>query len=185
MHRGVRFMYENSIRNVFLPEQLRARPDGRGNSIVWLVWHLARTEDVLVNTMIRGVPQLLFESDWRERLGIDATHIGTGLGDEEVAEITKQINVEVADEYWNAVAKASYGWLKSTSPEELDVVPDLESRLRDAPPILAGPANEAVIRFWQSRTAGSLFGGVVVGHGYIHIGQMQEIGGRLGIVGWF
>ena len=149
------------------------------------MWHTARTEDVAVNSMIQGTPQILMEGDWRERLGIDDTHIGTGLGDDEVAESTKQLNVEAVDEYWNATAKASFRWLKSIGEADLDEIPDLEERIASIPPILATPASGMAIQFWKGRTAGRLFEGLVVGHGYIHIGQMQEIGGRIGRVGWF
>lgn len=185
LHRGVRFMFENSIRNIFTPEQLKERIDGRGNSIAWLMWHLARTEDVVVQTLIRGVPQIFTDGDWSERLGVDATHIGTGLGDDEVGEFSKAINIEAADEYWQTVARASFAWLKSITPADLEAVPGIEQRLESVPPILAGGASQGVIGFWNGRTTGFLFSGPVISHGYIHIGQMQEIGGRLGRVGWF
>lgn len=185
LHRGIRFMFENSIRSVFTPEQLKERPDDRGNSIAWLIWHVARTEDMIVNSIIKGTPQVLIEGNWGDRLGIDATHIGTGLGEGEVAEFTKELNVDAADEYWNEVSKASYRWIKSIAAEDLDLIPALDERLSAIPPILAGSDNQGPIQFWSGRNAGFLFGGVVVGHGYIHIGQMQEIGGRIGKRGWF
>lgn len=186
MHRGVRFLFENSIMNVFTPEQLKERIDDNGNSIAWLMWHLARSEDMVVNLMIRGEPQMLFEGDWNERLGIDADHIGTGLQDDEVGELTKEMNVEAVDEYWKALTKTSFAWLKSIENSDvLDEVPDIDERLRSAPPIVAGGANDAALQFWKGRSSGDLFTGIVIGHGYIHVGQMQEIGGRLGKRGWF
>lgn len=185
MHRGVRFAFENTIKSVFTPEEMKGRVDDQGNSISWLVWHMARSEDVVTNTILQGTPQLLTQDGWQDRIGIDAMHIGTGLGEEGAAEITKQINVEAADEYWQAVAKVSYEWLKSIKPEDLDVVPDLSERLSTIPPILAAGENQGPIQFWNGLDAGRLFSAIVVGHGYIHVGQMQEIGGRLGRVGWF
>lgn len=178
-------MYENSIRNVVGYEQMKERLGDRGNSIAWLLWHLARTEDVVVQVLIQGGSQVLQEGDWPERLGVDATHIGTGLGDDEVGDFTKALNVEAVDEYWQSVAKASYQWLKSVRAEELEMVPELNERLVGAPNVLGGASNEAIIAFWNGQSARQLFQGVVISHGFIHIGQMQEIGGRLGKVGWF
>lgn len=185
MHRGVRFMFEQSIRSVFTPEQMKERIDESGNSIAWLMWHVARTEDLIIQTIFQGKPQL-FESDgWASRLGIDETLIGTGFGDEEVVEFTKALNVEAADEYWQATAKASYHWLKSITPDDLDGVPDIDARLADAPPVLRGEANEGLWAFWRGRTNAFLFTGPIISHGYIHVGEMQAIGGHLGQVGWF
>jgi hypothetical protein len=184
LHRGVRFMFENSIQSVFTPEQMKERIDDRGNSIAWLIWHAARTEDLVVQTLIKGEPQLLLDGDWSSRVGIDVSHIGTGLAEEEVGEFSKAINVQAADEYWKTVAKASFEWLKSISPEQLDEVIDVEKRLEDVPDVVVG-GNTALTQFWSNRTAAFLFQGPVISHGYIHIGQMQEIGGRLGRTGWF
>lgn len=178
-------MFEQSIRSVFTPEQMKERIDERGNSIAWLMWHTARTEDLVTQSLIQGKPQVFIADGWGPRLGIDESLNGTGLGDEEVAEATKSLNVEAVDEYWQATAKASFAWLKSITPEDLDVVPDLDARIADTPPVLRGEGNQAIWEFWRGRNVAFLFNGPIVSHGYIHVGQMQEIGGRLGRVGWF
>ena len=185
LHRGVRFMFETSIRSVFTPEQMKERIDERGNSIVWLMWHTARTEDLVTQTILQGKPQLFESEGWGQRMGIDETLNGTGFGDEEVAEVTKAIDFASVDEYWQATAKASFGWLKSITPDDLDTVPDIDARLADAPPVLRGEANEGLWSLWRGRTAAFLFTGPIVSHGYMHVGEMQAIGGRLGQVGWF
>lgn len=35
-------------------DQLRVRPGPELNSVVWLLWHMARTEDVAVNLVVAG-----------------------------------------------------------------------------------------------------------------------------------
>jgi hypothetical protein len=178
-------MFDSSVKSVLSYEQMKDRVDDKGNSIAWLMWHMARTEDVIVNSLIKGTQQVVLAGDWMTRLGIDAHHIGTGLGDDEVGEFTKKMNVDAVDEYWNAVQKATFAWIKTVTEEELDAVPDMDERLKSIPPIIVGDENQMAGTFWSGRTVGQLFTGVVIGHGYIHIGQMQEIGGRLGKIGWF
>lgn len=176
MHRGVRFMFDSSIKNVFSYEDMKQRVDGKGNSIAWLMWHLARIEDRTTNDFIQRQPQILATEDWTSRIGIDGSATGLGFADDEVAEFTKAMNVEAVDEYWSAVQKSTYRWLKSIAPEDLDVVPDLDAHI--------GSSEPGNWEMWRGRNAGFLFSGTVITHGYIHIGQMQEIGGRLGRVGW-
>lgn len=184
-HRGIRFFFENAVLGVLTPEQLKERPGEQGNSIAWLMWHLARTEDVMVNSVIRGEPQLLTSDDWPKRLRLEDTHMGTGLSDDEVGKVTGELDPLVADEYWKTVADATNAWLKSISPEVLDEIPDMYQRLSEIPPILAGADNQAMVEFWRGRTAGFLFGATVINHGYIHVGEMQAIRGRLGVQAWF
>src|SRR5260370_6561722 len=70
--------------------QVRERPDGL-NSIIWLLWHITRFEDVVVNTVLRGAPEVFDRDDWRQRLGISSRLAGTGSNDDELREFGEQI----------------------------------------------------------------------------------------------
>lgn len=50
-------------------DQMRVRPARGMNSIVWLLWHMARTEDVAVNLVVAAQPQV-FDDDWARRMNI-------------------------------------------------------------------------------------------------------------------
>ena len=57
--------------------ELRARPAPGDNSVLWLLWHMARTEDASVNLVVASGRQVL-DDDWIRRLGVTWRHIGTG-----------------------------------------------------------------------------------------------------------
>jgi hypothetical protein len=44
-------------------EQMRVRPREDLNSLAWLLWHVARAEDVFVNLVLAGRPQV-FDEAW-------------------------------------------------------------------------------------------------------------------------
>jgi hypothetical protein len=67
-------------------EQMRLRPNGL-NSIAWLVWHMARYEDIL-NLLLVGRPQVLDEEHWLPRLQVSMRDVGTGMGDDEVSDLS-------------------------------------------------------------------------------------------------
>jgi hypothetical protein len=184
-HKGVRFFYETAVRNVLSAEQMKERPGGVGNSVAWLVWHVARSEDMIVNAIIREQPQILLEDAWQEKLGIDATHIGTGLGDDEVGNFTDKLDPIAADDYWRTVAESTYEWLRTLEASDLDRIPDFDKVLKAIPSVLASGDSQGAIDFWNGRSVAYLLGGVVINHGYIHVGEMQAITGRLGEQGWF
>src|SRR5436309_14755882 len=73
---------EDSILKGLTEQDWRARPGNGGNSIAWLVWHMARTEDVAVNLLVAGRTQVLHEEGWLERLKV-REDIGTSMNDEE------------------------------------------------------------------------------------------------------
>jgi hypothetical protein len=148
------------------------------------MWHMARTEDAIVNAVIRERDQILLSDAWMQKLGVESTLIGTGLGEEEVEDISTRIDVESVNEYWKKVADETSEWLKTIDADSLDNIPDFQARIEATPPVLANIDNSAAASFWAGRSVGFLFGGTIISHGYIHVGEMQSIVGRLGVKSW-
>lgn len=84
-------------------DELSVRPDGIGNSIGWLVWHLTRVQDDHL-AEIAGIEQVWTRDGWAERFGLpfppDAT--GYGFSDAEVA-ATRVPDRDLFDGYHAAV----------------------------------------------------------------------------------
>jgi hypothetical protein len=83
-------------------EQMRVRPGQGLNSCVWLLWHMARTEDVAVNLVVAGRDQVLDEV-WIKRMNVRWRITGTGMAADEVAEVTKGADVAAVRAYRTAV----------------------------------------------------------------------------------
>src|SRR5438876_9871888 len=71
-------------------EQMRVRPREDLNSVAWLMWHIARAEDIMVNTILAGRSQV-FDEAWGKRLGISRPDFGIGMSSAEVSELSRQI----------------------------------------------------------------------------------------------
>ena len=61
------------------PAELKWQPDPNGNSIGFLLYHIARTEDRFVNTNILGQPTVWLAGKWAQKMGIPETDSG-GFG---------------------------------------------------------------------------------------------------------
>jgi DinB family protein len=83
-------------------DQLRTRPGKGLNSLVWLLWHMARTEDVAVNLVVAGRAQVL-DNVWTRRMDVPWHIIGTGMTDDEVTEMTARADVAAVRAYRSAV----------------------------------------------------------------------------------
>jgi hypothetical protein len=59
--------------------QLATRPDGKGNSIGWLVWHLARVQDDHL-AEIAGREQVWTSAGWFQRFALPFPADATGYG---------------------------------------------------------------------------------------------------------
>lgn len=83
-------------------EQMRIRPGKGLNSLVWLLWHMARTEDVAVNLVMAGRDQVL-DDPWMRGMNVSWRIIGTGMTEDEVTEMTARADVAAVRAYRSAV----------------------------------------------------------------------------------
>src|ERR1700737_4991009 len=79
-------------------EQMRVRPREDLNSLAWLMWHIARAEDIMVNTILHGRDQVC-DDPWRKRLGVTRRDFGIGMTSAEVTELTRQVDLAALREY--------------------------------------------------------------------------------------
>src|SRR5256885_17097313 len=85
-------------------DQMRARPREDLNSCAWLMWHIARAEDIILNPVIAGRDQVC-DAAWLKRLNIDRKDFGIGMPKADVADLTQKIDVAALREYRDAVGK--------------------------------------------------------------------------------
>ena len=83
-------------------DQMRRRPGKGLNSLVWLLWHMARTEDVAINLVVAGRDQIL-DDTWARRMNVPWRIIGTGMTEHEVTEMTAGADVAAVRAYRSAV----------------------------------------------------------------------------------
>src|SRR5262250_2434446 len=72
--------------------QIRGRPVPGVNTIAWLLWHMARIEDVGINRFFVDEAQVL-DGGWAARLGVGRRDVGTGMSDGEVEALSARIDL--------------------------------------------------------------------------------------------
>ena len=162
-------------------EHLRARPLAGFNSLAWLFWHMTRGEDVGMNLVIAGNPQVLDEGDWIERLGVSFRDVATGMTDQEVDAFSQQVDIEALLGYRTAVGKRTQAIVRELRSEVLEEKIDqgLIQRVQEAGAF--GPNTEWVPKRWLGKSKSFTLMYTVLGHTYIHIGQCEDIRSLLGI----
>jgi hypothetical protein len=121
------------------------------NSIAWILWHIARGEDWAVNTMLRGVDEVLDREQWNPKLGLTRRDWGAGMTEAEVIDLTEQIDLEARRGYFEAVTAETLRFLKTFDFDQLLEPLDAKARLALAPEAL-GPGSELVRSIIERQT---------------------------------
>lgn len=144
-------------------EQLHYQAAPGVQPIAFSLWHLVRTEDNIIRFVIQRRPTVWLEGGWHERFGLDPRGQGTGMTDEQAASL--RINsLPDWQQYMTRVWVATDEYLDALDPSGLD-----EAR------VTIKPVGEMSLA--------DALGGMVLTHGYRHLGEIEYARGLLGLKG--
>jgi hypothetical protein len=166
--------YEDRVLNELSEHHLRERPQGL-NSIAFLLWHIARTEDAAANVVIAGQSQVFDEGKWASHLRVARRDIGFGSTTEQVDEISKDVDVGNLRAYRLAVGRrtramvqtlAVADWERVIGPERVD------QAIREGAllPEWTWPREK-----WATQRVARLLSWPCLGHSTMHLGQAMWV----------
>jgi hypothetical protein len=128
--------------------QVRGRPQPGVNTIAWLLWHMARIEDVGVNRFVADRSQVL-DDGWLPRLAVARRDVGTGMSDAEVDELSARVDLAALRGYWDALTRRTLDVVETLRGADLDgpVPPDHVRRVALQEGAVA-PGAEWLTEFW-------------------------------------
>ena len=169
--------YQDGLLKGLTDDQLRARPGGL-NSIAFLLWHATRFEDVVVNRLLRGGPEILTSGEWAGRLGVETRHLGTGMSDDDATGFGDRVDVAGLLAYRAAVGRETRAWVETGGLDGIPERPDIAARMADAADEVRG-AESWMPALWSSMSGLELLLVPVLTHGFVHIGEARVTRSRL------
>jgi hypothetical protein len=161
--------------------QWRGRPHPGVNTVAWLLWHMARVEDVGVNRFVADRPQVL-EEGWLAKLAIGRRDVGTGMTDAEVDDFSARVDLEALRGYWDAVTRRTPDVVARLRGSDLDTLVPKERVERVASDEGAvAPGAEWLTEFWAGgRTRAWVLAQTPLLHVYGHYFEARAVAGLWG-----
>ncbi len=132
------------------PGELMTRVLPDTNLLAFDLWHVARTADWAVQTLVRGVPEIVDEPRWQGK-GRLATHgIGVGMTRDEADSLASTLDLRDILAYADAVYGASLEWLGGLADAMLDSAPDVPAHLARYTVYLEAPMRAEVPWMFQN-----------------------------------
>lgn len=116
---------EDTILEGLTDAQIRRVPAPGLNSIAWVIWHIARSEDVGVSLVGGGLPQVWHAGGWAKKLKYDRPDSGTGMTAADVAALSANIDLSALREYRWAVGTQTRKIVSAMKPEKFTDKVDL------------------------------------------------------------
>jgi len=166
-----------------VPDDLkRQRPHPRVNSIAWILWHVTRVEDAMLNRFVADRPQVLDEGEWLTRLNLPWRHQGTGMTFAEVDDLSQRVDLAALHDYGQAVQARTLDIVNGIEWDSLDEPLEAE-RVRQVlfDEGLAGPQAADLAELYAGWPKGKVLMNHGLTHSYQHLGEMETIATLLGL----
>ena len=160
-------------------EQMRVRPREDLNSLAWLMWHIARAEDIIVNTVLAGRDQV-FDDSWQRRLNFARRDFGIGMTSPEVSELTGRIDLGALREYRDAVGRRTREVVGAFRPEDWEGQSQASALERAGADGAFGTRTEPLVKAFTGRPRAMLLSGIALFHPQGHIGEAITVRGAGG-----
>ena len=162
----------NEIGTQLTDAQWTARVSANTDLPGFIFWHIARTQDWGVHTVIRGIPEVLHDQRWRDHGGLTTPGIGAGFTRAEADRVAMTASRQDCLAYGNAVHEAIQSWLAMLSEADLDMTPDMAGH-QAAYPEYQRPSFLEEVRNLFDRPTWRILTGPCNGHVRVHLGELD------------
>lgn len=155
-----------------------SNPDTR-NSIAWHIWHITRIEDMTMNILVINEQQVLYSTNWLEKMNIIFTHSGNDMSEEDIASLSTTIDFNSLLKYREAVGKRTQEVITLLSPGQFKMKVE-DSRMKR---LFAENAvmekSKWLAEYWSKKDIGGLFLMPATRHILLHLNKCGRIKEKL------
>lgn len=153
----------------------RRIPENGEHSIAWVIWHLARVEDITMNLLVAGTPQILAQGGWLARMKTSLQHSGNAMDIRAVEQFSQTVDLEALQEYRAAVGRRTREIALQLDARELHQKTDPArlDRIRAEGAVLDSASE--IIAYWGGRTIAGLLLMPATRHNFLHLNEALRI----------
>jgi hypothetical protein len=167
--------YEDDILDDMSEVQIRYIPPRDSHSVAWLLWHTARIEDVTMNLLVAGTPQVLHQSNWLESMRVMVEDTGNAMDGTAIAELSTTIDIEALRRYRTAVGRRTREIAQKLLPEALSQKVDPTRLQRIMEEGAVTEASRGLLDYWGRRNKAGLLLMPATRHNFIHLNEALRL----------
>jgi hypothetical protein len=171
--------FEDSVWEGLDDAAAQSIPPKEEHSIAWMFWHITRIEDMTMNLLVAGSPQVINGEPWLDRMRVTVTDTGSAQDPAAVAAFSAALDVPALRAYRLAVGRRTREIVCAAPPGcfSQKVDPARLQRILDE----GGVVEEArwLTDYWGGRTLGGLLTMPATRHPLVHINEAMQVKKKL------
>lgn len=173
------WFFEDEVLGDILEEQFRCIPPKSEHSIAWILFHIARIEDITMNMLVAGTDQLFVHDHWMKKLNVNIAHSANSMDNWSVTALNTHMDIAALRAYRQAVGRRTREIVRKLKPEELKqkVDPARFQKVMDEGALL--PEAIGILNYWSKRTIAGLLLMPPTRHNFLHLNEALRIKQKL------
>ncbi len=167
--------YEDEILNNMSEVQIRRIPQNSEHSVLWCIWHIARIEDVTMNLLVAGSPQVYNQDNWGEQVKSPIHDTANEISVEMMSELSNTIDIDALRAYRIAVGRRTREIVEQLEPESLKEMVDLARLQRVLDEGAVVDRAQGVIDYWSRRNIAGLLLMPATRHHLVHLNEAFQL----------
>jgi hypothetical protein len=159
--------------------QMREIPGRMDHSIAWILWHLARIEDVAMNILVAGEDQVFYQCDWQRKINASVLHTGNAMTMKDVVDLSNEIDIDALRKYRLAVGRRTEEIVRELDTRDLKqkvAKSRLDVVLQEGAVVEKA---KGLIDYWSRRDIAGLLLMPATRHCFIHLNEAAKIKKRI------
>ncbi len=144
-------------------------PTPQDVTIVWNLWHISRIEEMIVSTLILHREELF--DHWQKKLNTNYRDTGNAMSDDEIIDLSRQVDFQQLKAYRIAVAKQTLQYLEDLKFSDLNMKvkkADID-KLLSAGSVSPHPDAIWLLDSWGKKDVAGLLLMPILRHPFVHL----------------
>ena len=174
-----KWSYADKVFSDLTERQFREIPAGTEHSLIWILWHISRIEDITINILIADDEQIYIQDNWISRLASPIHYTGNQINQTDLVRLSEFINPDDLQDYRNAVGEQTRSIVTNITIERLSerVAPSGLARIVKEGAVL--PESVELLTYWGNRKIYQLLLMPPTRHLLVHLNEAWDLRQKL------
>jgi hypothetical protein len=173
-HRNLNLEADRLLKGL-MPQEWTIMPTMKDETIAWSIWHITRIEDLTIGILV-GDDEQIFDQQQKERLNVAIVDTGNALSDDEIMDLSRNINIHSLLDYRAAVIKRTQNIVRGLSTDDMrrKVSPDGIEKIRAEGGVTAQEESAWLLDYWGKKDVAGILLMPPTRHTLLHLNDCER-----------